>query len=86
MSIKNINKEPIKVAAKRLSYLLFLSVVFLFGCVDSVTETTKREGEAEQRIIGKEQTVYKMTEYQIIEVDGVEYLSNSNGGMCPLIK
>lgn len=39
-----------------------------------------------QRIIGKESTVYKGVGYQIIEVDGIEYLSCSSGGICPLVK
>lgn len=58
----------------------------LFGCYDNVTATIKRPGEAKQRIYGKEETYYQSTKYQIIEVDGIEYVASNLGGICPLVK
>ena len=63
-----------------------LAVVLLSGCADNTTSTTKSENEAQQRIYGKESTIYKGTEYHIIEVDGVEYIASYGGGICPLVK
>ncbi len=65
---------------------LLLAVVLLSGCADNETTTIKRENEAQQRIYGKESTIYKGREYHIIEVDGVEYITSYGGGICPLVK
>lgn len=64
-------------------YILLVSVIT--SCADGDTTTTKREGEAQQRIVGKESTMYNGRRYQIIEIDGVEYISASSGGICPLV-
>jgi hypothetical protein len=65
--------------------LYILLVAVITSCADGNTTTTKREGEAQQRIVGKEYTVYDGRGYQIIEIDGVEYVSASSGGICPLV-
>lgn len=62
------------------------AAVLLSGCVENKTSTVKREGEAQQRIYGKESTHYQGREYHIIEVDGVEYIASFGGGICPLVK
>ena len=67
------------------AYVL-LAVVLLSSCADNSTSTVKRENEAQQRIYGKESTVYNGREYHIIEVDGVEYIASFGGGICPLVK
>lgn len=67
------------------AYLL-LAVVLLSSCADNSTNTIKRENEAQQRIYGKESTVYNGREYHIIEVDGIEYIASYGGGICPLVK
>lgn len=70
---------------KKIIKTAILSVIF-YSCADGITKTTKRDGEAKQRIIGKEYTVYEHHGYQIIEVDGIEYISSYSGGICPLKK
>lgn len=70
---------------KKNLILLALSTL-LFSCADNATTTTKRIGEPQQRIIGKEYTVYNGYGYQIIEIDSVEYLTTTGGGICPLLK
>jgi hypothetical protein len=67
-----------------LAYVLLVAVLFV-GCADNSTTTVKRENEAQQRIYGKESTVYNGREYHIIEVDGVEYIASFGGGICPLV-
>lgn len=65
---------------------LFIIVV-LSSCADNGQDKSiKRPGENSVRIIGKEYTVYKGYGYQIIEIDGQEYVSTSAGGICPLVK
>ena len=69
-----------------MKYLLIF-VLFLFvSCADNITYTIKGELEANQRIYGKEYTIYKGRGYQIIEVDGIEYITNTTGGIYPLVK
>jgi hypothetical protein len=63
-----------------------LVFVFLVSCADNSTTTTKYPNELKQRIVGKEHTVYNGVGYQIIEIDSVEYLSNTTGGLCQLQK
>lgn len=48
------------------------------------TSCGKKDNDNTKRIIGKEHTTYKGMVYQIIEVDGVEYLCTHDGGICPL--
>ena len=66
--------------------LILLSAITLCGCVENATKTTKRIGEAQCRIIGKEYTCYEGYAYQIIEIDGQEYISPAHGGIYPLVK
>lgn len=79
--MKNMNFKRIIITCL---YSIVATVVI--SCADGSTETTKREGEELQRIIGKEYTVYGGRGYQILEVDGVEYIANTNGGICLLVK
>lgn len=66
--------------------IVALLSIILCSCVDGTTQTTKKVGEAKQRIIGKEYTMYQSIGYQIIEIDGVEYVCMDGGGICPLVK
>lgn len=70
--------------------LLFASVaIFLASCADYETQTPKDQNGNpinKQRIHGVEYTVFEGREFLIIEVDGAEYLSNTQGGICPLVK
>jgi hypothetical protein len=69
-----------------MKYILIFALFLFVSCADNTTTTIKREQEANQRIYGKEYTIYKGTGYQIIEVDGVEYITTTRGGICPLVK
>jgi hypothetical protein len=62
--------------------ILFL-IILLTGCIE-VTPTP--DSEYYQRVQGKGGFVYRGVGYQIIEVDGIEYISCGNGGICPLKK
>ncbi len=88
-SERNGHSIGIQLGKWRIGYLpvfvSILSIVLLPSCVDNTTSTIKRENEAQQRIYGKESTLYKGIGYYIIEVDGVEYIASSKGGICPLI-
>ncbi len=66
--------------------LIFAIFLLLVSCSDNYTSTVKRAGEKNQRLFGKESTIYNGVEYHIIEVDGVEYLATYRGGFYPLIK
>lgn len=70
---------------KRLIFLT-LATILLTGCAENGVKTTKNPGEPQCRIRGKEHTVYSGYGYQIIEIDGVEYVAPSTGGICPLVK
>ena len=74
------------VTSSRYFVSTLLAVVLLSSCADNTTSTVKRENEAQQRIYGKESTVYNNKQYHIIEVDGVEYIASYGGGICPLVK
>lgn len=63
---------------KILSFLL----VVLASCSSAPIDSN---AEKSHRIIGKEYNVYAGYGYQIIEVDGKEYLSMTGGGICPLV-
>lgn len=63
-----------------------LVAVLLISCADNTTTTTKQPYELKQRIVGKEYTVYKGVGYQIIEIDSIEYISSTYGGVYPITK
>jgi hypothetical protein len=63
---------------------LTLAVATLFA--SCTTTPVDKNAETSHRIVGKEHNVYDGVSYQIIEVDGVEYLCAYQGGMCPLVK
>jgi hypothetical protein len=63
--------------------ILFATAIILSSC-DTVVVDPK--SEISHRIVGKEHNVYGGHGYQIIEVDGVEYIAVSEGGICPLVK
>jgi hypothetical protein len=59
--------------------MLLVFAITLNSCDDAKTTPTNR-------IIIKESTLPSDFRYEIIEVDGVEYLCSSRGGLCPLVK
>ncbi len=59
-------------------------IISLAIVITSCSTVEVREGN--NRVIGKEYNVYQGQVYRIIEIDGVEYISTTNGGICPLIK
>ena len=67
---------------KKIS-LIAIALISLASC-NSVP--IDKNAETSHRIIGKEYQVYEGYVYQIIEVDGKEYISCASGGMCPLVK
>jgi hypothetical protein len=69
------------------SVIVFSAILLLLSCSNNGTRrSVKKDGENPQRIIGKESTVYDFYRYQIIEVDGVEYIATCQGGIYPLVK
>lgn len=67
---------------KLIIFLLIILGVTLF--LTSCDKTC--DSEDPKRIIGNESTLYGGHIYQIIEVDGVEYLCSGDGGICPITK
>lgn len=67
---------------KKIILIAIVFIIFISGCD---TAQVDKNSEVSHRIIGKEYNVYDGTGYQIIEVDGVEYLSKTSGGICPLV-
>lgn len=62
-----------------------MSLTFLFmltGCGHSEVEKTPQR---DSRIKSKG-VFYLLGIYEIIEIDGVEYVSSYKGGLCPLVK
>jgi hypothetical protein len=59
--------------------ILLVFAIILNSCDDAQTTPT-------DRITIKESTLPSDFRYEIIEVDGVEYLCSSRGGICPLVK
>jgi hypothetical protein len=59
--------------------ILLVFAITLNSCDDAQTTPT-------DRITIKESTLPSDFRYEIIEVDGVEYLCSSRGGLCPLVK
>lgn len=68
---------------KLIIFLLIILGVTLF--LTSCDKTCDSE-DSTNRIIGKESTLYRGHVYQIIEVDGAEYLCSASGGICPITK
>ncbi len=77
-----------------MKHLTILLSIFLFSCTDSarsglgisVSDNRPSKNELKPRIVGKEYTVYNGVGYQIIEIDNIEYLSITSGGVIPLKK
>jgi hypothetical protein len=71
----------------KVFYVIML-VALLSSCLDGKTTTTKRSGEKDptQRIVGKGYIEYEGVGYQIVEIDGTEYISSTSGGICRLEK
>ena len=70
-------------------FLILSVTTLLTSCADYSTSTPKdQKGNPinKQRIHGIEYTVFEGHGYAIIEIDGVEYLSNTQGGICPLVR
>jgi hypothetical protein len=83
----------------RLVAYVLLSVIVVYslsGCVkkeeqlgfkiNSNKSTAPRKKATPKRIRLKETTHFTYWTYQIVEVDGIEYLTNEKGGICPLVK
>jgi hypothetical protein len=66
---------------KKIYLFIILGAIFL---LNSCGEKTGNDDP--KRIIGNESTLYGGHIYQIIEVDGVEYLCSGDGGICPITK
>ncbi len=70
--------------------LLFIAIIFavaFVGCTPQergVTKNVHTKDEVESRIIGIEETIYEGSSYQIIEVDGHQYISRYSGGIVHL--
>lgn len=62
-----------------------LIIVLAIALSSCSTASTDANEETSHRIIGKEYTVYHGAGYQIIEVDGKEFIASTNGGLCPLL-
>jgi len=63
--------------------------IVVSGCIQSnasYNDNTTTMNQPAKRIIGKEYTIYEGTGFRIIEIDGIEYVANSSGGICPLTK
>jgi hypothetical protein len=67
---------------KNLFLILAISTLFI-GCS---TAQLDNKYETSSRIIGKEYHTVSGHGYQIIEVDGHEYLCMTGGGICPLVR
>lgn len=70
-------------------------VMFLISCSDNVDhqsqskygiESRQIKGNLNKRIFCKEITIINGERYRILEVDGIEYLTTSYGGIVPLVK
>lgn len=73
---------------KKLITLTLFSLI-LFGCNEANTTKKQNSGwgiEETTRIVGKGSIIYQNRRFTIIEVDGKEYLSSTDGGLCPLTK
>ena len=66
---------------KIITYIICLSLIILTSCVNK--EIDKRD-ETPTRILLKESTLIGGWRMFIIEVEGKEYLINTNGGIHPL--
>ncbi len=64
---------------KHTFLILLVFAITLSSCDKAGNKTTNR-------ITIKESTLPGDFRYEIIEVDGVEYLCSSRGGLCPLVK
>jgi hypothetical protein len=71
-------------------FCVLLVTIALFvscNCDKNNCSGNKCEKPSKDRIIGKESTSFSGARFLIIEIDGVEYVSNYNsGGICPLVK
>lgn len=66
------------------SILFVLALIFLSSCDSLIHE--KNEEVLTRRIKLVEYTATKGLGHCIVEVDSIEYLSSTNGGVTPLIK
>lgn len=72
--------------------ILFIAIILLAGCgetpiqVDKSRTINAQNSTEKQRIKGKGSFTYDGIFYQIIEVDGVEYLTQYGGGIVCLEK
>lgn len=65
---------------------MFAATLFYTGFVGETNHSTFKEDilDQERRIIYKTQSKFDKTSFMIIEVDGVEYLAQENGGIVKL--
>lgn len=71
-------------------FLLFAPIASMLTSCSDFNTTTPKDNQGKilnkQRIHGVETTTFDGIDYQILEVDGHEYLSRTQGGICPLVK
>lgn len=65
-----------------IGIVIFFTLALLLA--RSCENESKNKIESKQRIIGKENVRYKGIKYQIIEVDGREYITTNQGGIYPI--
>lgn len=63
-----------------MKYILILAIAVL-----GLTSCQNFAPTPTNRITLKESTLPSDFRYEIIEVDGVEYIATSRGGICPLV-
>lgn len=71
-----------------MKHLLIILALILCSCeqADSTKQQAQEPIDIPPRIRFIDGNKNLFLYYQIIEVDGVEYLTSSEGGICPLIK
>lgn len=76
--------KQIKTLNKMKKIIMLLFAFTMISCADYATNT--KDNKSPQRIHGKEYTIFCGYEYLILEVDGVEYIATTHGGITPLVK
>jgi hypothetical protein len=89
MILKIYLKKLIKMKKLKI-FCVLLVIIALFvscNCDKNNCSGNKCEKPKSNRITLKEISYFEGTGFVIIEIDGVEYISNSfRGGICPLVK
>lgn len=75
--------KKIWLSARILVTVAFLATIPLNSCV-KVDDTNNNKSEKKERIKSKDNVVLHGSRYVILDVDGHQYLCNSDGGMIHL--